>query len=173
MGFKLNSEDNSCSPICGDGLVVGNEECDEGRDFGSETCLGCKLKCTEGCKDCLNGICFTCKLGWELREGVCMSVCGDFAALEREECDDGNTSASDGCFSCKFQCGPGCADCRFGNCYACKLGWAMIDGRCSTVCGDGMKMDSEWCDDGNFIAEDGCNQCHYLCPRGCAQCLHG
>jgi cysteine-rich repeat protein len=70
--------------------------------------------------------------------------CGSF-----EQCDDGNTSASDGCnASCTVE--PG---------FAC---WEAGVPCHRIVCGDGMTdWPAEQCDDGNTIPDDGCTNCTY------------
>ncbi len=69
--------------------------------------------------------------------------CGDGTIITGEECDDGNSSAGDGCSSI----------CAVENGYLC-------DGRpsvCTSICGDGVIIADEVCDDGNLSAEDGCS----------------
>ena len=115
-------------------------------------------------------------------------VCGDglISAKKMEECDDGNTDASDGCgadcklepgWRCPFpgvrceasQCGDGIIagveQCDFktsqSGCDAttCKLtpGYACdVNGCHMTVCGDTKVEGAEPCDDGNLNWGDGC-----------------
>src|SRR5262249_52894270 len=60
-----------------------------------------------------------------------------------EQCDDGNTTAGDGCdASCKLESGWTC------------MGTPSV---CSTTCGDGIKAGTEQCDDGNTVSLDGCS----------------
>lgn len=88
--------------------------------------------------------------------------CGDGEIDPLEECDDGNTVATDACTdTCRNAiCGDGitwagdeeCDDANpFPNdfCDACRL----------PVCGDGVKAGDEECDDGNEIPDDGCTGC--------------
>ena len=73
----------TCSPICGDGLVTGGEECDDGNSWAYDGCSGsCTIEC-----------------GWDCSSGSCTGVCGDGMRKGNEECDDGNTDSGDGCGS--------------------------------------------------------------------------
>jgi fibro-slime domain-containing protein len=72
-------------------------------------------------------------------------VCGNGALqVDGEECDDGNTAASDGCSdTCTVE--PG---------YVCPVAGAMCQ---AAACGDGVLAGSELCDDGNAAPGDGCS----------------
>lgn len=66
-------------------------------------------------------------------------------------CDDGNTSASDGCDG----------DCQEESGWNCTSGNSTAPSTCSSICGDGktMSVDSaeDFCDDGNLVDGDGCS----------------
>ena len=78
---------NQCQSICGDRLVVGDEECDDGNQvtetcsYGEQACIVCAQDCTE--------------------EPGATSYCGDRAVdvVNGEDCDDGNFDESDGCLN--------------------------------------------------------------------------
>lgn len=78
---------------CGDGVVEGTEECDDGnRQIGD----GCTPFCVREprCTD-----------------GVCEAVCGDEVVFAPETCDDGNTLSGDGCSSsCQEEEGYACEE---------------------------------------------------------------
>lgn len=81
-GFVLAN--SQCTGVCGDGLVVPGEQCDEGAQNGT------------GYGHCLS----TCKLG---------PRCGDGIVNGPEECDDGASNGKPGsvCTSeCRVLCGP-------------------------------------------------------------------
>jgi cysteine-rich repeat protein len=70
---------DKCTNVCGDGVVSGEEQCDDGNNFDGDGC-------NAGCK----------------REGE--DVCGDGIITAGEECDDGNTVDGDGCSAtCKLE----------------------------------------------------------------------
>jgi cysteine-rich repeat protein len=151
---------------CGDGVVEGTEQCDDGNQSNTDGCLNNCMSATcgdgiieaevEQCDDanasntdaCLT----TCKV----------ATCGDsFTQDGVEECDDGNASNADGCLNtCKTAtCGDGFTRdgveaCDDGN-------QDDSDGCLSTCtvasCGDGIVQDGvEACDDGNQDNTDGC-----------------
>lgn len=78
-----------CVPNCGDGLIRGNEVCDDGNT--SATVDGCSTNC----KSIDFGyICPTPAY-------PCIPTCGDGIKAFGEECDDGNLLNRDGCsFAC-------------------------------------------------------------------------
>ncbi|MEJ7729749.1 MAG: DUF4215 domain-containing protein [Polyangiaceae bacterium] len=142
------SAKSSCETECGDGIVAGDETCDDGINDGSYG--GCMPDCTPGpfCGDqTVQSPDETCDDGVNLanysQSGVpgcapgCMlgAYCGDGAidSLFGEECDDGvNAGGYNGCDM----------DCTAG-----------------PHCGDGKVQGSagEECDDGNTVSGDGCS----------------
>lgn len=70
--------------------------------------------------------------------------CGNGFVDPGERCDDGNTTAGDGCSA-------DCKDVEIG--YLCPKQGAA----CFTRCGDGLVMGDEVCDDGNTVSGDGCS----------------
>ena len=68
-----------CQPVCGDGILKGNEQCDS---TNSAACVNCRLQ--PGYKCASNGTCS-------------VTVCGNGTAEPGEGCDDGNVIAGDGC----------------------------------------------------------------------------
>ena len=156
---------SQCSTICGDGLVRGNEVCDDGLNNGAYG------GCMPGC----------------LARGP---YCGDGVVHSPEEqCDDGNNTTTYGGTSqvcgpgCKFApyCGDGvvsngeqCDDgaqngSGYGHCQAtCTLGPRCGDGTIQALAG-------EQCDDGNAGSGDGCSatcqiEAGYVCPSPGSPC---
>jgi fibro-slime domain-containing protein len=145
------SAHSHCSAKCGDGVVAGQESCDDGKNDGSYG--SCSATCQRGpyCGDaivqkghetCDDGVNLTtysangqpacapgCKPSAYCGDGQVDSVAG-------EACDDGMNSGGYG------QCASGC-----------KLGPRCGDGHVDSDAG-------EHCDDGNLISGDGCsNSC--------------
>jgi fibro-slime domain-containing protein len=147
----FNQVSSKCESVCGDGVVAGDEQCDDGEQNGTGYGF-CSADCTlgprcgdgvhqpdggEACDDGLNikgyatdnnpGTCGPqCKLPKRCGDGVLDSAYG-------EECDLGdenNTGDYNGCTA------------------ECKLG---------PRCGDGVKDPTESCDDGNRRNGDGCD----------------
>ncbi len=143
-----------CASVCGDGIVAGEEDCDDGEDNGggygfcSDDCtLG--PRCGDGIvnedspEECDNGLNLD---GYDTGDGACAPgcvpppSCGDGFVDVRfgEECDEG--SDNDGSYG-------GCAE-------DCSL---------APYCGDGVKDEGEECDDGNNKNDDTCDvECHRI-----------
>ena len=139
-----------CSEICGDSLVVGDEQCDEGADVAccSSTC---KLKAT-----------YVCDPSKSPHSQPASDYCGKFGVngpsnpsstvKGNEQCDDGNTVAFDGC-------SPTCTNeplCGTVNTDITPTP-AATNYQCFARCGDGLVLPPEQCDDGNTQSGDGCD----------------
>ncbi|MEM9073305.1 MAG: DUF4215 domain-containing protein [Myxococcota bacterium] len=109
--------------VCGDSLVVGDEECDDGNDEADD---GCSATC-EVEPD------FACVVPGE--PCVRIVTCGNARIEGSETCDDRNTTAGDGCD----------ADCQLEDGWVC----ATVGAACRAArCGDGIVAGFEACDDG-------------------------
>lgn len=132
--------------VCGDGVVEGDEACDDGVANSDVLQGACRTTCeAAGCGD-----------------GVV-----DFVLTEA--CDDGNAGDGDGCSAgCAVEapakCGDGVVDIADGE--ACDDGDLSDGDGCSSactyevasaMCGDGGPDGLEVCDDGNLDNGDGCN----------------
>src|SRR5690606_23207330 len=73
-----------------------------------------------------------------------LQACGDGYKIVAEACDDGNTTAGDGCSGvCAIEAG-----------YVCDGTPLSV---CESVCGDGIVAGAETCDDNNLTSGDGCS----------------
>ncbi len=131
------------SSECGNGVIEGIEQCDDGNRIDNDTCTGlCKnAACGDGFKQGTE----QCDDGNQTNTDTCTSLCktaacGDGFRQGTEQCDDGNQINNDTCTG------------------LCKLG----------ACGDGFLQGAEQCDDGNRIDTDSCtNICtNFLCGNG-------
>lgn len=93
-------------------------------------------------------------------------ICGDGVVDADEKCDDGGTTAGDGCN----------ATCRTESGWLCDGGEAT---HCTSICGDGIVVGAEaeagGCDDHNGAALDGCSvtckvEAGYVCSGGPSAC---
>lgn len=140
---------SECATVCGDGIVAGDEQCDDGANNGMGYGF-CSAECTPGPR------------------------CGDAVLDAEEQCDNGVNvdayyvtaeSCAPGCVFPGF-CGDGLLDSAFAE--ECDLGVdnnvGAYDG-CNPDCtrgpgcGDGLPDpdQGEECDDGNRRGGDGCN----------------
>jgi len=120
-------------PECGNGVLEGDEVCDDGNEDG--------MGCLDGCSRVEDG--FVCvEAGAEC---VPIATCGNGRIEGDETCDDRNETAGDGCDdSCQREAG-----------WVCPVAGAA----CSAAkCGDGLIAGFEICDDGGECSGsgDGC-----------------
>ncbi|CAK70960.1 unnamed protein product (macronuclear) [Paramecium tetraurelia] len=122
QGFEL-SQNAQCLEICGDGLKVGQEECDDMNTIPNDGCYECRFQCHQDCLDCNFGVCNKCAFGWEEYNTQCRSVCGNGLLVESlEQCDDGNTDDGDGCNSvCQVEEDWECVQSQFTKISECKM----------------------------------------------------
>lgn len=183
-GGGLSPGYTACSKpaACGNNVVETGEECDDGNEISSDSCINCKnAKCSDGYyrTDITNPSdpkYEQCDDGNTINTDACTSacrlpVCGDryAQAVNNEECDDGKDGDNtDECLdSCKI---PKCQDgykrvgyeeCDDGNS-------VDIDGCTNAcrlpVCGDGIKSQNEPCEIGNT------EQCTLFIAQGTRTC---
>jgi cysteine-rich repeat protein len=129
-------------PVCGDGMLAGAEECDNGPD-NADTAT-CKSDCTlQKCGDGSLGPGEACDDGNAVDNDACSNACvtascGDTVVQMGEACDDGNADPGDACINCQ-----------------------------AAVCGDTfVQAGVEQCDDGNASGGDGCSAaCQIEAPQ--------
>jgi cysteine-rich repeat protein len=142
-GYTCTGAPSICRATCGDGVRTVNEVCDDGNLRAGDGCSArCLLENGQSCQ--ASNVCDSgrCNPDTDLCEAV--PRCGDGALDEGELCDDGNTTAGDGCNA---------------TCTAIEAGYSCtgIPSVCAVTCGDGVQAASEACDDGNTTANDGCS----------------
>src|SRR5690606_32596135 len=114
---------------CGNGNVVGTEQCDDGNNASGD---GCRADCrVEKGWECASGACFRCGDG----------VVQDSSVGGVEGCDDGNAQSGDGCSATCTVEEPG---------FVC-----TTPGQLCEECGNHALESSETCDDGNAVDGDG------------------
>ena len=170
--------------VCGDGLLVGAEECDDGNTEMGDGCDAlCAIEDGYACDD-------------DAEPSVCGPLCGDGLVVGTEVCDgsalNGTTCESlelgggelacddtcqmdtSGCLA--YTCGNGVLDgseecdgadaggetCENlgydGGTLACTVGCTIDSSACLLFsCGNGVVEGVEGCDDGNVAAGDGCS----------------
>ncbi|HKB95082.1 MAG TPA: DUF4215 domain-containing protein [Gaiellaceae bacterium] len=146
-----NPADGSCpAPICGDGLVTGDEVCDDGNVVDEDFCDYGLLACS-----CCNS---TCTGYLELTGGYCGD--GNVDSSFGEACDDGNNVSE--------------TSCAYGvpTCSACNADCSLTLHLVGSYCGDGTvdAGEGEVCDDGNAVTETSCPYGSAACTRCNADC---
>lgn len=148
----FNSEPSECRPVCGDGIPVPGEQCDDGA-ANADAYGACRPDCTLG------------------------PYCGDGILNGSETCDDGenttpyggpDTGCSPGCVSPPF-CGDGVVQTSFGETCDDKINDGSYGGCTPTCqnapwCGDGLIDPEEQCDDG--VNDGSYNNCAPECVVG-------
>jgi len=134
-------ETTNPEPECGNGVVEGAEQCDDGNQTDTD-------ECTNACT---------------------APICGDGVVQPGETCDDGNTDDADECTAlCQSgACGDGivqpgeaCDDGNQENADTCTNTCALA------ACGDGFVQPGEACDDGNQNDGDACTNACALASCG-------
>ncbi|CAD8179767.1 unnamed protein product [Paramecium pentaurelia] len=169
-GWNYLDQIKQCLPICGDKIIQGNEECDDGNLIPNDGCYNCKYSCVKNCFICEFGKCIQCLIGYKLKSQHCQPICGDGLTLDSEQCDDGNNDKFDGCYKCQYSCQIECKLCVNQKCFQCLDGWQLIKNKCQQVCNDNHLaiISIEQCDNVDDIY---CNDCVQLCQDNCILCL--
>lgn len=148
---EVNTTALRCEPICGDGLLVGGEACDDGNQDSGDGCSGsCKVETGFVCAPEDSFTKSEVAGAPAQNRTVCVPICGDGRVLLKfgEACDDGNRVPGDGCDeNCQVEAG-----------YTCGSTGTSSASMCSPVCGDGLLLAPEQCDDGNVGKGDGCDE---------------
>ena len=155
MGYNLTNL-TSCASVCGDGVKLSFENCDDNNSNS-----------TDGCKNC------TIPDGYYCNSTVLGKSSCDVCKLHCALCN-----SSTDCFSCQspyllqnvtMNCVPDCSlivncvTCHepLGSnqtiCDTCSLGYEIVNSTCQPKCGDGILISPEECDDSNRLGNDGCN----------------
>jgi cysteine-rich repeat protein len=176
LGYFLDLGNNTCSVVCGDGLLASSEGCDDGNTDNGDGCssscavepvffcegsIGNTSNCSQCSSNCLNctslASCTSCDTLYNITNGSCLPDCSSVAD---------------------------CIICQIANssvqCLTCTWGFSVNGvNQCVTFCGDGVTAGNETCDDGNTTNGDGCSslcqlEAAYFCegtPSSCYPCF--
>jgi cysteine-rich repeat protein len=150
-----------CNPaVCGDGIVSGSEECDDGNAALGDGCDACRFSCvsTESTRDCTPSD--PCA-GASLCDDATHRCASRTPLGDGADCGNARTCRAGRCTA--TSCGDGTLETANGE--DCEPpGSASCDASCRAVarCGDGRRQGSEQCDDANQRNLDGCDaSCRY------------
>ena len=161
LGYTCVEEPSLCTTQCGDGIVAGEEICDERNsttfcdylESSCQVCVACQWQAgiTQYCGDqSIQNDFEECDDGNDDNTDDCLNhcqlaYCGDgWIHSTLEACDDGNRIPSDGCTNCQIDVAHSCTG---------------TPSTCEAWCGDGTILAGvEVCDDGNRIRGDGCSR---------------
>ncbi len=181
---------SQCTTTCGDGIVAGNEVCDDGTANNTGGYGKCNPNCTRGafcgdgtvqsppeqCDDGSNTVTYggTSK---QCGPGCTWApYCGDNVVSNGEQCDDGTANNTGGYGKCGPNCtlGPRCGDgiLQPGNGEQCDDGpnngatssACQVD--CKLKCGNGKIDQGEECDSGTANNTGGYGKCNPDCTLG-------
>ncbi|CAD8112045.1 unnamed protein product [Paramecium primaurelia] len=151
--YNYESGRNHCIPICGDKIIVGDEECDDGNNDPFDGCFNCKYQCEEHCDNCIYGYCLRKKTiyrqsSFKIEIEYNLAYYLDVISL-----------------SCIFKC----SICINNLCLQCSYGYYLntYNNLCETLCGDSINQGNEQCDDGNSDNYDGCSNCELIQYEKC------
>lgn len=115
----------NCNAICGDGLKMNTENCDDGNYTD--------IHYSAGCVNCVTEPGWVCSGGTHTSPDTCTATCGDGRVYRPPEaCDDGNI-ASTHCLSCT----------SMASGWYCTGGTPTSPDTCITHCGDGIIAGTE------------------------------
>ncbi|CAD8154790.1 unnamed protein product [Paramecium octaurelia] len=175
-GFTYKQGTYQCIATCGDKMIQGDEQCDDGNNNALDGCHLCRIVCDIHCIYCENGQCLKCNEnnGWYLNAfNHCQYICGDgIINREYEQCDDKNNNPFDLCNQCLFGCSEHCIACQNGVCLKCQAGFRYLHRtkQCLPICGDSLIVGYEQCEDALSEVNHSCNQCKFKCDSKCLQC---
>ncbi|CAD8095472.1 unnamed protein product [Paramecium primaurelia] len=162
-GWIEDEYQSYCIPICGDTIIQGYEECDDGNLISNDGCFQCKYQCNDSCKTCIFGICKLCLNGFVLNENNnCEPQCGDGIVIpySTEQCDVKSENDLNGCKDCRYMSIPYCQQSYFSTCLECYQGFSILDNVCYPYCGDKRALEQiEQLNDSNLTIYVNCIFC--------------
>ncbi|CAD8104983.1 unnamed protein product [Paramecium primaurelia] len=73
-----------CLPICGDQIIVDEDDCDDGNNDPYDGCHQCQFTFQDECQICFKNKCYHCKDNYSLIEAIntFISICGDLVIIK-------------------------------------------------------------------------------------------
>ncbi|CAD8208635.1 unnamed protein product [Paramecium octaurelia] len=73
-GWIQDDSQQNCHPICGDGIIQGQEQCDDANQVSNNGCFQCRFSCPFFCQQCEFGKCLKCQSNYELIDNRCQEI---------------------------------------------------------------------------------------------------
>ncbi|CAD8194888.1 unnamed protein product [Paramecium pentaurelia] len=132
-GWIQDEFPENCHPICGDGIIQGQEECDDGNLISNDSCYLCKYSCIQFCSICQFGICLQCQDGFIINAKFnCDPLCadGNLIPYSTEQCEVTVNGIQDNCSECRFISIPNRKTNYFSICLECEAGFQILENIC-------------------------------------------
>ncbi|CAD8080541.1 unnamed protein product [Paramecium primaurelia] len=83
-GYYYDEINLPCLPICGDQIIVDEEDCDDGNNDPFDGLYQCQFKCQDECQVCFKDKCYQFKDNYKLIEAIysCIQICNDQQQLK-------------------------------------------------------------------------------------------
>ncbi|CAK83117.1 unnamed protein product, partial (macronuclear) [Paramecium tetraurelia] len=114
--FNYEKGLNPCVPICGDGFVVDEEQCEDGNKDPFDGCFNCQYQCQEHCQHCVQGVCLFDQEGEDDNQKFFENE-----VVSKEEIYYNDNQITDDSAECQVEC----LICKDGNCYQCMEGYYL------------------------------------------------
>ncbi|MDD5470029.1 MAG: DUF4215 domain-containing protein [Candidatus Peribacteraceae bacterium] len=183
-GLSLAAVSSASAPVCGNGVLEGEEQCDRGLPcispqfcstlcqcltLGSSSALSVALLPSSSSNSavslCGNGTFDAneqCDLGFACPDGgVCSQFCTCPVTVASSEVSSVPSLCGDGLVEDPEQCDDGNLlpfdGCSFSCTFESGYSCFGVPSACFPSCGDGIRIPPEQCDDGNLLDGDGCS----------------
>ncbi|CAD8057334.1 unnamed protein product [Paramecium sonneborni] len=161
-----------CKPICGDKLIVIQEDCDDGNLIPFDGCHFCKYSCSQHCHTCYNGQCIMCQHNYIRYNGLCVQTI-QFNQIFKIYSHSINLDQF-------IQNKPSNAFYEFCKevindiCIVCQEFYSLnVISNCQSQCGDNIISGYEQCEDSITQNNIVCNECQLVCSDNCIYCQFG
>ncbi|KAM3142366.1 hypothetical protein pb186bvf_005523 [Paramecium bursaria] len=149
---------------CSDGFWTPGEKCDDGNTVDRDGCTQCLIDTNYQCINNLNqpSVCYKC-------QDNCKLCSYQFGAVKCKQCQDGYYLSQNQCIQCSSNClacqsKSFCTSCPItdtkvnddGTCPKCDENMFVQNGKCVSICGDGLLAEGEFCDFGASNGQGGC-----------------
>ncbi|CAD8214325.1 unnamed protein product [Paramecium pentaurelia] len=150
----------NCYSNCGDGLIVGFEECDDSNSIPYDGCYQCKFSCPQNCIKCQYGLCLICDPLFQLINNNCIPYCSNNQSVNLINYQIVNKVTE--CLPINHYCQLKCFECYYSLCIKYLPDWNLINQQCIHECENEVIADfQKYCNDGNYENEEENHNCKF------------